>query len=329
MVRPASVAGRDRLARADSRLRAVRAPGARRPARRRVHPRRPRVGAGEDAARDRDRGRPGRGGDRHPLGDGAGRRAGVRGRGRGGPRRRAERAVRAHGDLARPLGPPDLCGRAHRLRHRAARPLGRRFATGPAWPAGRDPRGPGHRDRPGRRAGVLRRRAGGHGAGSPAERADLAAAGCTRPAARLRLGGRVGGAAGGRGRERRRRPRGHLPHRRRHAHEHLRAEPRDAPRARPWRRLLAADDEPVPRGDGGARVAARRGRGRRRGNCPDRGAGGLLLRADRAAGPARARAVRVHDPPLRGDRRRRGRRPERRRRDDAASCAARDHRRQP
>ena len=45
-----------------------------------------------------------------------------------------------------------------------------------------------------------------------------------------------------------------------HADEHLRAQPRDAPRARPRRRLLAADDEPIPRGAGGAATGRSRTR---------------------------------------------------------------------
>ena len=48
----------------------------------------------------------------------------------------------------------------------------------------------------------------------------------------------------------RRRAGGDLPRRVGHADEHLRAQPRDAAGARAGRRLLAADDEPVPRGAG-------------------------------------------------------------------------------
>ena len=107
----------------------------------------------------------------------------------------------------------------------------------------------GRRRRPGRRARVLRRRPGRVRIGPAAERADLAAAGGARAGRRVRVarGGRpcrwpsagrrcvvalavifVAASA--------------------HADEHLRAQPRDAPGTGPRRGLLAADDEPLPRG---------------------------------------------------------------------------------
>jgi RND superfamily putative drug exporter len=69
------------------------------------------------------------------------------------------------------------------------------------------------------------------------------------------------------------------------------------------RGLLAAHDEPLPRGAGRARrpVGGRAGRGPRDGR--DGGQGGVLLRSDRPARAARARPVRIHDPPLGRDRR--------------------------
>ena len=83
-----------------------------------------------------------------------------------------------------------------------------------------------------------------------------------------------------------------------HADEHLRAEPRDAAGPRARRGLLAADDQPVPRGAGGA------GRWRRRASADAVGA-----TARRPAGPCSspgsrccwgcwAGPVRVHDPAL-------------------------------
>ena len=91
--------------------------------------------------------------------------------------------------------------------------------------------------------------------------------------------------------------------------EHLRAEPRDAAGAGPGRRLLAADDEPLPRGARRARLGARGRRGRGGRNGADGRPRGVLLRADRAPRPPGPRAVRVHDPAIRRDRRRgRGRR---------------------
>ena len=71
------------------------------------------------------------------------------------------------------------------------------------------------------------------------------------------------------------------------ADEHLRAQPRDAPRARAGRRLLAADDEPLPRGAGEPRRAGPGRRGRP-GDGRDGRAGGVLLRPDRAPRAARA-----------------------------------------
>ena len=162
-----------------------------------------------------------------------GRRAGVRGRRRGGPRGRAGRALRPARHPARAVDAAGLRRRAHRLRHRPARPARRRLAAGAAGHPRGDPRRARARDRAVRRPGVLRRRPGGVRGGPPAERAHLAAAGRARAPARVRLGRRVGGAARRRRRGGRRRARRDLPDRERHADEHLRAQPRDAPRARP------------------------------------------------------------------------------------------------
>ena len=79
--------------------------------------------------------------------------------------------------------------------------------------------------------------------------------------------------------------------------EHLRAQPRDAPRPRAGRRLLAADDQPLPRGAGPPRRAGPGRRGRP-GHGRHRRSRGVLLGPDRAARPAGPRAVRVHDPAL-------------------------------
>ena len=191
----ASVAGRHRLGHPDSRRRAARAPDAGRPASRRVHPGRPRVGAGEGAARDGDR-RAG-GGTRHrpPLRHGEGRRAGVRGRRGDGDRGRARRRVR-----------PERASRTSCRRARSP-PTGIRRTTSscstcpPTTRRGRCPSiraairdGAGPRDRAVRRAGVLRRRPGGVRGGPPAERAHLAAARRACAPARVRLGRGVGGA---------------------------------------------------------------------------------------------------------------------------------------
>ena len=165
------------------------------------------------------------------------------------------------------------------------------------------------------------------GGGPPAERDHLAAAGGDRAPARVRLG------RGGRRSARRRRGGGHrrarrdLRHRERDADEHLRPQPRDAPGAGPRRRLLAADDEPLPRGARGpAAGRTRPGRERRRGDRRDGRPGGVLLGPDGAARADRARPVRVHDPAV-GRHRRRGRRlPRRGLGDDAAAGDPRDRR---
>ena len=89
---------------------------------------------------------------------------------------------------------------------------------------------------------------------------------------------------------------------------------------RPRRRLLAADDQPVPRGAGAPRPdGPDRGRRGRPGHGRDRRPGRLLQRPDRAARPARPRPVRVHDPALGRDRRRDRRRPRGRRGADPAA----------
>ena len=99
----------------------------------------------------------------------------------------------------------------------------------------------------------------------------------------------------------------------RHPDEHLRAEPRDAPRARARGRLLAADDEPVPRGAGARGRTARSASPEAvRATVVDGRTGRLLQRADRPARAARPGPVRVHDPALGRDRRRDRRRPGRR-----------------
>ena len=81
-----------------------------------------------------------------------------------------------------------------------------------------------------------------------------------------------------------RRARRHLRRRIGHADEHLRAQPGDAARSRARCRLLAADDEPVPRGAGASgRTGPDAGRRGRSGDGRDGRTGGLLQRADRPA----------------------------------------------
>ena len=210
----------------------------------------------------------------------------ARRRGRGHPRRR-RRSARDTDPVPRPLAAPGERRRPHGLRHRVPRHPARRLAGRDPAGRGRPPRGPGP-DRPHRRRpGVLRRRPGGHRAGPPPQRARLAAAGGAGAAARVREPGRGGRAAGGRrrlgaggaGRDLRRRVG--------HPDEHLRAQPRDAAGPRAGRGLLAADDQPVPRGAGPPRRA---GPGRRGGpgHGRDGRPRGVLLGPDGPARPARA-----------------------------------------
>ena len=288
----------------------VRAAGPRPAERRRVHPRRPRIGAGQGAPRDRARRAAVGAGRRLLEPDARGRDAGVRGRrGRRDPRRR-DRAARRPRRLAPPVAAPDLGRRPHRLRHRLPRPAAGRFARRAADPARAPAAGARARRRAGRRARLLRRRPDRLRGGPAAERDHLAAAGGAGPDLRLRFAGRGGRPADRRWGGGHRRAGRHLRRRLVHADEHLRAQPGDAARARARRRLLAADDEPVPRGAGAP--AGWPGPGRRRGpgDGRDGRSGRLLQRADRPAGAARAGPVRIHDPALgrdrRGDRRRAG-----------------------
>ena len=137
------------------------------------------------------------------------------------------------------------------LRRRPARPAARRLPRRAADPPRAAARRPRSDRRARRRPGVLRRRPGGVRAGPPAQRADLAAARRPRAPRRLRLGGRGRRAARGRRRGGRwsRWP-AIFVRRVGPADEHLRAQPRDAARPRARRRLLAAPDQPVPRGAG-------------------------------------------------------------------------------
>ena len=162
---------------------------------------------------------------------------------------------------------------------------------------------PGRRRGARRRAGLLRRRADRVGDRPPAQRGDLAAARRARPDRRLRQPRRGGRPARRRWLGGRRRAGGHLRAGEPHPDEHLRAQPGHPARAGARRRLLAPAHEPLPGGarrtcrvardarGSGPRPCPRRGRRDRR---PDhgrhRGSGGLLLGADRAPRPDRARS---------------------------------------
>ena len=257
---PRVVGGRG-VGRAAARGDPVRAAGPGPAERRRVHPRRPRIGPGEDAARVGAR-RPAFGaGHRVQQPDAGGRHAGLRGRrGRRDPRHPG-RTARRPGRVAQPVPAPGLGGPPHGVRRRVPRPATRRFTRCAADPARATPRGARARGRAGRRSGLLRRRPDRVRGRPPTERAHLAAAGGIGAHRRLRIGRRRGRPAGGRWRYRDRGAGRHLRRRLVHADEHLRAQSRDAARARPRRRLLAAADEPLPRG---ARAQAGRSGPRRR-----------------------------------------------------------------
>ena len=202
------------------------------------------------------------------------------------------------------LATPDLDRRPHRLRHRLPRPARRRFARRAADPSRALATGARARCRTGRRTRLLRRRPDRLRGRPAAERDHLAATRGAGAHLRLRFAGRGGRPAGGRWGGRHRRAGRHLRGRVADADEHLRAQPGDAPRARARGRLLAADDQPVPRGAGApARWPGPGPRGRP-GHGRDGRSRGLLQRADRPARAARARPVRVHDPALGRDRRR-------------------------
>ncbi len=222
---------------------------------------------------------------------------------------------------------PGLAGRAHRVRHRVPRPprgrLARRHPGHPATtPSGRRPDG-----RARWRPGVLRRRPGGLRSGPPPERAGEPAARRSRAAAGLRLGGRGGCPARGRRHGRGHRARRDLRGRQRDADECVRAQPRDAAGAGARRRLLAAHDQPLPRG---ARASRRTGprRGSRARDGRDGRSSRVLLGLDRPARPAGTRAVPVHDPAL-GRHRRCDRRGARGRRRTDAPAGRPGHRRHP
>ena len=213
----------------------VRAAGPGPAERRRVHPRRPRIGAGQGAARGRAR-RPAVGPGRRLLqpdtleaGTPAFELAAAE----------AIRDVATAPHVARVVShlvvaAPGLGRPPHGLRHRLPRPPGRRFARCPADPARAPAPRARARCRAGRRTRLLRRRPDGLRGRSAAERADLAAARGARAAPRLRLGGCGRRPADRRRRRGHRRAGGDLRGRIAHADEHLRAEPRDAPRSRAW-----------------------------------------------------------------------------------------------
>ena len=272
--------------------------------RRRVHPRRPRIGPREDAARVGAR-RPAVGaGHRVQQPDARGRHAGLRGRGGRRDPRHPGRAARRPGRVAQPVAAPGLGRPPHGVRRRVPRPATRRLARCAADPARAAPRRARARGRAGRRSGLLRRRPDRVRGRPPTQRAHLAAAGGTGAHRRLRFGRRRGRPAGRRWRRRDRGAGRHLRRRLVHADEHLRAQPRDAARARPRRRLLAAADEPLPRG-----ARAQTGRPGPRAGCGqgdgrDGRPGDLLQRVDRAPRAPRPGPLRVHDPALGRDRRR-------------------------
>ncbi len=304
---------RRRLGRAHRPGAAPCAPGPGRAECRRLHPRRSRVGQGQD---------PPRGGARRPAERPRhrlleprprGRHPGVRARRRGRHPRHRLGPPRRSGRLAPAPARPDLARSTHGLRHRLPRPPAGRLPRGAADPARATRHGARPDGRARRRSGLLRRRPDGQRAGPPAQRGHQPAARGDRAAHRVRVDRGGGRPARGRWRERPRRAGGDLPHRVGHPDEHLRAQPGHAPRARPRRRLLPAHDEPLPRGareTPDRRHPRRQLRGQGRGG-PDDGrdgrAGGLLQRPDGPARPARPRPVRVHDPAL-GRHRRGGRR---------------------
>ena len=235
--------GRRRLGRSCCSSRCPFAPRVAGPAeRRRLHPRRPRVGAGQGAPRDRAR-RAAVGARRRLLSsdDARGRHAGVRGRrGRGDPRHRRRRRTSPASSRtcsrrarSRPTATPPTTSSSSTCR-RTTRPT-------PADPA-RAPRD--------RRPGSTVELAGGpafYGDVQTVSEADLQRSELiSLPLAALALllvfGSLVaagvplvvGGAAVVVALA------AHLPGRLGHADEHLRAQPRDAARARARRRLLAA-----------------------------------------------------------------------------------------
>ena len=282
---------------------AVRASGAERPFGRWVHPRRPRVGAREGPPRRGARAAavgPRRGLPQRHARSG---HAGLRARRGPGHARRPRRSPRRRRPVAPDRAAPGVGRRPHRLRRRAPRPAAGRLARRRPDPRGTARLGTRAGGGARRRAGVLRRRPARLRRGPAPKRGDLAAARGDRPAPRVRLArggrrparGRRGGGA--------RRPRRDLRGRVVHADERVRAQPRHAAGTGARRRLLAAHDEPLPRGAGRARRpgGGRPGCGPRDGR--DGGEGGVLLRPDGAARPARARPVRVHDPALGRDRR--------------------------
>ena len=226
----------------------VRAAGAGPAERRRVHPRRPRIGARQDAARVGAR-RPAVGvGHRLQQPDAGGRHPRLRGRGGGRDPRHPGRAARRPGRVAQPVAAPGLGRPPHGVRRGLPRPATRRLARCAADPARAAPRRARARGRAGRRSGLLRRRPDRVRGRPPAQRAHLAAAGGTGAHRRVRFGRRRGRPARRRWCRRDRGAGRHLRRRLVHADEHLRAQPRDPARARPRGRLLAADDEPLPRG---------------------------------------------------------------------------------
>ena len=186
--------------------------------------------------------------------------------------------------LAPPVAAPDLGRRPHRLRHRLPRPAAGRFARCAADPARAPAAGARARCRAGRRARLLRRRPDRLGSGPAPERDHLAAPGGAGPDLRLRFAGRGGRPADRRWSGGHRGAGRHLRRRLDHADEHLRAQPGDAAGSRAGGRLLAADDEPVPRGAGAPAGWPGPGPRRRPGHGRDGRPGGLLQRAD---GPAR------------------------------------------
>ena len=161
--------------------------------------------------------------------------------------------------LAPAVTAPDLRGRPHRLRHRLPRPAAGRFARRAADPARAPAASARARRRAGRRARVLWRRPDRLRGGPAPERDHLAAPRGARPDLRLRFAGGRGRPADRRGSGGHRRAGRHLRRRLDHADEHLRAQPGDAAGSRAGGRLLAADDEPVPRGAGAAAGRARTG----------------------------------------------------------------------
>ena len=195
--------GRRRLGAPAARRAPVRAAGPGRAERRRLHPRRPRVGPGQGAPRARarrSRRRPSSSSSRSPTLEAGTPAFEARGR----RRRRATSPTAPHvarRRVAPARAAPGLGRRPHRLRHRLPRPAAGRLARRAADPA----RAPARRARPrrraGRRPGVLRRRPDGLRGGPAAERAHLAAAGRAGPlvvfgslvAAGVPLVGRRGG----------------------------------------------------------------------------------------------------------------------------------------